>query len=162
VSAIFVDRATAERAIPRLTADGVPRDLVEVVVSAEAARHFYAGVRPANSRETVRYAGIGGLVGLLVSVVVSLAMISLQDFAAPGATAVVQLLGPNMGAVAGAALGALFGLFRRRAPEWRHRRAAEAAGEVVVVVRARDERHVAAVVRLLAAAGGVNPRIERR
>jgi hypothetical protein len=160
VSGLFDDRASVERALLRLTGAGVPRDLIEVVVSPEAARRFYAGVRAADVRETVRYAGIGGLAGLIVSTLVSLALISLPEFVAPGATAMVQLLGPNMGAVGGAALGALLGYFRHRPGRRRHARAAESPETVVVVVRARDAGQADAVRGLLAGAGGRNLRVE--
>lgn len=160
VSALFDDRASVERALLRLTGAGVPRDLIEVVVSPQAARRLYGGVRAADVRETVRYAGIGGLVGLIVSIFVSLAIISLPELVAPGATAVVQLLGPNMGAVGGAAFGALLGCFRRRPTRRRHARAAESPDVVVVVVRVRDTGQVDAVRGLLAGAGGRDPRTE--
>lgn len=160
VSAVFEDRQAVDRALPQLTGAGVPRDLIEVVVSPEAARRFYAGVRPASVRQTVRYAGIGGLVGLIMSVLLSLVMISLPEFVAPGVTAVVQLLGPNMGAVGGAALGALAGYFRQRPAKRRHARAGEAPHAVIVVVRARDAAHVDAVQQLLKTAGGREPRVD--
>lgn len=160
VSALFADHAAVERALPRLTGAGVPRDLIEVVVSPDAARRFYAGVRAAGTRQTVRWAGIGGLVGLVISVALSLVIISLPEFVAPGTTAVVQLLGPNMGAVGGAALGGLLGYFRQRPAKPRHARAAESPDAVIVVVRARDAAQVDAIRQLLVTTGGREPRVE--
>lgn len=160
VSALFEHRALVDRALPRLTGAGVPRDLIEVVVSPEAARRHYAGVRAEGTRETARFAGIGGLVGLLIGIAVSLVFVSLPEFVGPGAEAVVQLIGPNFATITGAVLGALVGAFRHRPPRTRHARAAESPDAVVVVVRARGEAQVATVLRLLADAGGRAPRIE--
>jgi hypothetical protein len=48
-------------------------------------------------REVFKYGGIGGLVGLSLSALVSLGIVAMPGFAPPGIIAVVQLLGPNIG-----------------------------------------------------------------
>jgi hypothetical protein len=107
-----------------------------------------------------RYAGIGGLTGLLIAATLSLVIIALPGEAPPGRTAIVQLLGPNFGTVAGAALGALFGALRRRRPSRRYARAAEAASAILVAVRTREEVDLETLQAILGASGARDIRVE--
>ncbi len=160
VSALFDSADAVERLIPSLIWAGVPRDLIEVVVTPRSAARF--GLRDSRGpgRETVRFAGVGGLVGLLVGAVISLGMIALPGFASPGTGAIAQLLGPNLATLAGAVGGALIGLFVRRRSKARHRRAAAAGEAVLVVVRARGQNQVTALLQHLREAGGRDLRTE--
>ena len=166
VTSLADDPAGVERALDALYTAGIPRDLVEVVVSRHAAQRFYGGTpkprvrRP--GRETFRYAGIGGLVGFIGGVLLSLVMVAWPGLDAPGGLAIVQLAGPNFGTVTGAAAGALVGWFKRQRPDARHARAAEAANAIVVSVTARNEGELDRVMRLLASAGGRDVRREPR
>lgn len=167
VTALFDDAAAIERALDALYTAGTPRDLVEVVVSREAARHFYAGAPGGRwgaprtpGRETWRYAGIGGLAGFVGGVILSLIMVAWPGIDAPGGLAIVQLAGPNVATIAGAAIGALFGATRRRRPDPRHARAAEAANAIVCAVAARGDREAELVAQLLTSQGGRDVRIE--
>lgn len=162
VTALFDSRADVEAALDALYTVGLPRDLVEVVVSREAAAHFPAGVARRGGRETFRFAGIGGLTGLLVGAVISLGMVAWPGLDAPGEQAIVQLLGPNFGLVTGAALGAIAGFFRHRRPDPRHARAAEAAGAIVVAVTVRSQEEGALIIQLLAKCRGREPQIQSR
>lgn len=163
VTVLFHDVAIVERALDRLYDAGIPRDLIEVVVSREAARQFYgegvAGTPRAPGRETWRYAGIGALVGFIGGVGLSLIMVAWPGLEAPGGLALVQLAGPNFGTVAGAALGALVGASRRQRPLARHARAAEASQAIVLAVQARDLREAELLMALLSAQGGVSPKV---
>lgn len=78
----------------------------------------------------------------------------------PGTTAIVQLLGPNIGAVGGATLGALFGAFRRRRPRRAYARAAENASAILLVVRTQSRSEVAPIEQVLTASGGRDIRVE--
>jgi hypothetical protein len=162
VTALFDSRADVETALDALYTVGMPRDLVEVVVSREAAAHFPAGVARRGGRETFRFAGIGGLTGLLLGAVTSLGMVAWPGLDAPGEQAIVQLLGPNFGLVTGAALGAAAGFFRHRRPDPRYARAAEAAGAIVVAVTVRNQEEGARIIQLLAKCGGREPQIQSR
>ncbi len=166
VTALFDDTGAVDRALDALYSAGLPRDLVEVVVSREAARRYYAearGVRAprAPGRETWRYAGIGGLVGFVGGVLMGLVMVAWPGIDAPGGLALVQLAGPNVATVGGAAIGALIGATRRRRPSPRHARAAEAANAIVVAVAARGDDEAALLAGLLGGQGGREVRIER-
>lgn len=165
VTVLFHDVAAIERALERLYDAGIPRDLIEVVVSRDAAQQFYGARGPgaprAPGRETWRYAGIGGLIGFLGGVGLSLMMVAWPGLDAPGGLALVQLAGPNFGTVAGAAVGAIVGASRRQRPLPRHARAAEASQAIVLAVQARDEREAGLLLSLLHAQGGAAPRVER-
>jgi hypothetical protein len=100
-------------------------------------------------------------VQLGISVILSLVAISVGDFAAPGAAAVVQLIGPNMGAVVGAAIGAVVGFFKRRPVRWYHSRAIDNPESIVVVVHAPDMGRAAAIRDFLGEQQGRDPRIEQ-
>jgi hypothetical protein len=165
VTALFDDPADVERALDALYSAGIPRDLIEVVVSRAAAARFYASApkgqapRPLG-RETWSYAGAGALIGFTAGVAISLIMVAWPGVDAPGGLALVQLAGPNAGTVAGAAIGAVIGAFRRQRPKPRHARAAEAANAIVVAVAARSEREAELLGQLLAGQGGRDVRIE--
>jgi hypothetical protein len=159
VTALFDDQAAVERALDALYTAGTPRDLIEVVVSREAAARFYAsasgrGAPRALGRETWSYAGGGALIGFTAGVAISLVMVAWPGIDAPGGLALVQLAGPNVGTMAGATIGALIGALRRQHPSRRHARAAEAANAIVVAVAARSEREAELLGQLLAGYGG--------
>jgi hypothetical protein len=160
ITALYDSREAVDDALHRLHAAGVPRDLIEVVVSRDAADRFYRGLARAPGRETFRFAAIGGLVGLILSATLSLAIVAMPGWESPGAIAIVQLLGPNVGTVGGAALGALFGALRSRQPSRRHARAAENASAILLVVRAQSADDVPLLERILVESGGREVRME--
>ncbi|HEX6939297.1 MAG TPA: hypothetical protein VF158_07780 [Longimicrobiales bacterium] len=153
VSALYDDPEAVDRVVARLVRAGVPRDLIDVVVSPRAAARFYPGRARAPGRDAMRYAAAGGLIGLIVGTVVSLAFVISPGFQPPGTAIIAQLLGPNLGTVAGALIGALIGLFVRRRAERSHRRAREAPDAIVVVVTARSTEEEGALLRLLGETG---------
>jgi hypothetical protein len=166
VTALFDEPAAVDRALDALYSAGTPRDLIEVVVSREAAQRFYAGATGrraprALGRETWRYAGAGALLGFVGGVLLSLVMVAWPGVDAPGGLALVQLAGPNFGTMAGAAIGALIGALRRQRPQPRHARAAEAANAIVVAVAARSDREAELLGQLLAGEGGRDVRFDR-
>lgn len=161
VTALAADTAVVDRMLDALYTAGVPRDLVEVVVSREAAQRFYGVARVRRpGREAFRYAGIGGLVGFVGGALLSLLMVAWPGIDAPGGLALVQLAGPNFGTITGATVGAFIGWFRRQRPDARHARAAEAANAIVVSVTARGEDELARCERLLQESGGSDVRRE--
>lgn len=160
VTALFDSAAGVDAALDALYNAGMPRDLIDVVVSPEAAAHFRGGFVRGPGRETFRFAGIGGLTGLLLGAAISLVMVAWPGLDAPGGQAIAQLLGPNVGLVAGAALGACAGFFLHRSPDRRHARAAEAAGAIVVAVATRSQAEGVLIARLLTERGGRDARLE--
>lgn len=167
LTALFDSPDAVDRALDALYTAGTPRDLVEVVVSREAAERFYGPAagsarrapRPPG-RETFRYAGIGGAVGFVTGVVIGLVMVAMPGIHAPGGHYLVAVAGPNETTIGGAALGALVGFFRRQKPDPRFSRAAEASGAIVLAVATRGEREAALITRLLTGQGGRDVRVE--
>jgi hypothetical protein len=163
VTALFDDRLAVDRTVDALYSAGTPRDLVEVVVSRAAAERFYAdaerGIRRPG-RETFRYAGIGGLLGFIVGVLIGLVMVALPGIQEAGSMALVQVFGPNMATIGGAAIGAIVGFLRRQRPNPRHARAAEESGAIVLAVatRSREEAHV--LGDIIRAHGGHDLRVQ--
>ncbi len=165
VTALFDDPVKVEQALDALYEAGTPRDLIEVVVSREAAERFYAklpGRQAPRSppRETWRFAGIGALGGFVGGVVISLVMVAWPGIDAPGGLSLVQVAGPNIGTMAGAAVGATVGAFRRQRPQARHARTAEAADAIVFAVATRTEREAELIGQLLESQGGRDVRRE--
>ncbi len=164
VTALFDDAAGLDRALDALYDAGTPRDLIEVVVSREAAKRFYADARGrraprAPGRETWRYAGVGALVGFIGGVVIALVMVAWPGIDAPGGLALVQLVGPNVSTVGGAALGALYGAFIRQQPHERFARAAEASNAILFAVTARNPGDVDVLSQILERQGGRDIRV---
>lgn len=168
VTALFDSPDAVDRALDALYTAGVPRDLIEVVVSRSAAQRFYSargpGRRPAREpgRETFRFAGIGALVGFIGGVGFSLLMLMWPGIDAPGGMAPVALFGPNVGTTAGAAVGALMGYLRRQQPDPRYARAAEAENAIVLAVRTRGPREAELLGSLVGAQGGRDLQIAAR
>jgi hypothetical protein len=166
VTALFDSPDEVDRALDALYTAGVPRDLIEVVVSRSAAQRFYnargPGRRPAREpgRETFRFAGIGALVGFVGGLGFSLLMLMWPGLDAPGGMAPVALFGPNVGTISGAGVGALFGFLRRQRPDPRYARAAEAENAIVLAVRMRGPREAELLGGLVAAQGGRDLRVD--
>lgn len=160
VSGFFDDTETVDRALIELNRRGVPSDLVEVIVSPEGAqRHYPRTARPPGT-EAFRYAGIGGLAGLIAGSILSLLLVSMPGFLDAGVTAIVQLIGPNLATIGGAALGAVMGLFVHRRAERRHRRLLEAPDLILLIVTTRSREEARTLARWLTAAGGREVRLE--
>lgn len=165
VTALFDDPGMVDRALDALYSAGTPRDLIEVVVSREAAARLYAGATGrraprALGRETWRFAGAGALIGFVAGVAISLVMVAWPGIEAPGGLALVQIAGPNIGTMVGAALGAIIGALRRQRPHAHLARAAEESGAIVVSVATRSDEEAALIAQLLASQGGRGVRIE--
>jgi hypothetical protein len=163
VTALFDDRAAVDRAVDALYSAGTPRDLVEVVVSLAAAERYYADAerrirRP--GRETFRYAGIGGLFGFIVGVLIGLVMVALPGIQEAGSMALVQVFGPNMATIGGAAIGAIVGFLRRQRPNPRHARAAEESGAIVLAVATRSREEAQVLGEIITAHGGHDVRVQ--
>jgi hypothetical protein len=160
VTALFQNPAAVEQALAHLVNAGVPRDLIEVVVSPEAGRRFFGRRVRRPEREAIRYAGAGALIGLLVGAFISLGLLALPGFQEPGVLALVQLLGPNMATAVGVLIGGTIGFFLRYRTEGRYARAAEAPDAIIVVVVPQSREEANTVLQLLQESRGQEPRSE--
>lgn len=154
VSALFGDTDDVDRALAALSLAGLPRDRIEVAVSPEAARRFYAGQARGTGRETLRYAGVGGIVGLIVGSAAALGLLATGASTGPVSAALVQLLGPNVTTIGGALAGGAVGAFVHRAQPFRLARAAGVADAVVVVVTTKPGEEAQEVAESLVRSGG--------
>lgn len=153
VSAFFTSTDAVERAVEVLLAAGTPRDLVDVVVGPQAAARFYEGRVRRLGTLAVPYAAKGALIGLFTSIALSLYILILPGFEVPRHVALVQLLGPNLGAVIGGILGAAIGALRPRSAVGAHARALERDAILLVVLERRRD-HAPVVSRALSDLGG--------
>lgn len=160
VSALFPSPDATEATLARLDASGLPRDLVDVVVSERAARIFYATRARPPGRETVGFAGAGGLVGLLLGAGVCLAMLALPGLVELRGSIVIQLLGPNLSTLAGAVVGAVIGAFVPQRIDRRFARVTAAEPGILVAAAARSDEEATLLAELLEDAGGSEVRVE--
>jgi hypothetical protein len=160
VTALFDSADAVDAVLSRLSNAGVPWDVMEVVVSRSAADRFYPGHARAPGREVFRYAGIGGLLGLIIGAAISLVMLALLGEVRERSAAIVQLLGPNIMTVGGAFVGGVYGFFQRRLPRPYYARLAEAASAILVAVATPAAEQVEVVKQILVDAGGREPRVE--
>ena len=131
---MVTDRATAQRCYPQR----IPRVRFEVIVAA----------------------GQGALVGLLASSLLALGIIAVSGLDAPGPLAIVQLLGPNVGTLGGAVVGAGLGLARRRPPGDLYCRVRDTGG-ILLLVHCASEAEAGAVLARVGALGGRGGTLQR-
>lgn len=109
VSAFFITEQAVNQAITACLNRGVPRDLIDVAVSRKASQQLYGGAAGPNRDGWFSWAGRGALTGLLLSSAVALAILLFSGYQASRPMAIIQLLGPDLGILIGAALGAFYG-----------------------------------------------------
>ncbi len=154
VYGFFPTPASVTSVLPSLARLGVPRDLIDIVVTEPAAARMYAGKRRA-MRPLWRFASLGGLLGLGGGAFVALVLIAWPGFAPAGPFAYALLFTPMITLVVGAAIGALASfLIKRKPSDWRLRIPPPDNNEILVVVRARGEEQVSLVLKVLQDEGG--------
>lgn len=157
VTASFQGPDQIQLALEQLIRVGVPRDLIDVVVSPDAARKFYPARAYDLGNDAFRYAGAGGLIGLLVGSIISLVLIMLPGFFDKGIIPYVQLIGPNFVTVTGALVGGLIGSFKRRPPNPHFSRAAAEPDAIIMVVALRSREEAERVAQIMGQSGGRGP-----
>jgi hypothetical protein len=160
VSAYFQDASEVDLAVARLTAAGVPRDRVDVAVTPGGAKRLYGGRGRGLGREMFRYAGIGGITGLVIGAVIAIVLVALPGFQEPGVMAWVQLVGPNFATVTGAVLGAAFGWLRRRSASPWHARLARRPESILIAAVTRSREEAGLLEGLLRECGGTDAQVE--
>ena len=140
--------------LPSIARLGVPRDLIDVVVTQPAAERLYSGKRRA-MRPLWRFASIGGILGLGGGAFVAFVLIAWPGFAAPGPFAYALLFTPMITTLVGSLIGVIASfLIKRKPSDWRLRIPPPDNNEILVVVRARGEEQVQLVLDALSASGG--------
>ncbi len=151
----YVGSPTEVKAVlPPLARLGVPRDLIDVIVTQPAADRLYSGKRRA-MRPLWRFASIGGLLGLGGGAFVAFVLIAWPGFAAAGPFAYALLFAPMITVALGALIGVIASFLTKRKPsDWRLRIPPPANDEILVVVRARGEEQISLVLDVLLQQGG--------
>nr|MCU0627529.1 hypothetical protein [Gemmatimonadaceae bacterium] len=140
--------------LPELSRLGVPRDLVEVIVTPRGAEAQYRG-RAHTSRPLWRFMSTGGLLGLLGGAFVAIVIIARPGFDAPGRLAYSLLFTPMITTTVGALAGAIAALVTPPRPSpWRARIVPPGDDELLVVVRARGDDQIQLVLEALRDGGG--------
>lgn len=153
--------ADVQRVLPPLARLGVPRDLIDVVVTQPAADRMYSGKRRA-MRPLWRFASIGGLLGLGGGAFVAFVLIAWPGFAAAGPFSYALLFTPMLTVVAGALIGVTASFVAKRKPsDWRLRIPPPANDEILVVVRARGAEQIQLVLEVLQEHGGRGAQVLR-
>jgi hypothetical protein len=161
VYAYFNTPADVNAALPSFAHLGVPRDLIDVVVTEPAADRMYAGKRRA-MRPLWRFASIGGILGLGFGAFVAFVLIAWPGFAPAGPFAYALLFTPMITITLGAAVGAITSFFIKRKPsDWRLRIPPPDSTEILVVARARGDEQIGLVLRAMQDRGGRGAQVLR-
>ena len=157
----FASPAEVKEALPPLARLGVPRDLIDVVVTQPAADRMYAGKRRA-MRPLWRFASLGGVLGLGGGALVAFVLIAWPGFAAAGPFAYALLFTPMITVVVGALIGVFASFLTKRKPsDWRLRIPPPANDEILLVVRARGEEQIGLALEVLQQQGGRGAQVLR-
>ncbi|MES3032452.1 MAG: hypothetical protein V4813_00490 [Gemmatimonadota bacterium] len=157
----FATPTEVKEVLPPLARLGVPRDLIDVVVTQPAAERMYAGKRRA-MRPLWRFASIGGILGLGGGALVAFVLISWPGFAAAGPFAYALLFTPMITVAVGSLIGVFASFLTKRKPsDWRLRIPPPSNDEILVVVRARGEEQVGLVLQVLQQQGGRGAQVLR-
>lgn len=112
VSGFFRDENTLKNVMTECLHRGVPRDLLDVAVSPAASKHFFGG-RARLARDIwFKWMGLGAFIGLLLSSAFTLGILMIPGFNHSDMIAFVQLMGPDIGVIVGAAVGGLYGFLK--------------------------------------------------
>jgi hypothetical protein len=165
VTATFYDRAATERAVDDLTAAGIPRDDISVVMSNATRDRYFGGESNVHGANIAKGAAGGGVLGGSLGAIAGGFLLSGAAIAATGGAAVPFLIaGPIAGALAGGGAGAAVGsvigaLVGAGVPE-HEAHAIERdvnGGGVIVAVRTSDVQAGTAEAILRRDGGGVAP-----
>lgn len=139
VSGFFKSESAVNAVMHGCLHRGVPRDLIDVAVSQAAAPHFYSGRARANRDAWFSWTGRGALIGLLLSAILTLVIVMLPGFDTSFNMAIVQLLGPDIGVIAGAFLGAMYGWLKSGDVRPQFKRATLRSDAVLMLVHLQPE-----------------------
>lgn len=157
----FTTPAEVRDVLRPLTRLGVPRDLIDVVVTQPAADRLYAGKHRA-MRPLWRFASIGGLLGLGGGTLIAFVLIAWPGFASAGPFAYALLFTPMITVVVGAVIGMIISFITKRRPsDWRLRIPPPDNDEILVVVRARGEEQIRLVLDAIQRQQGRNAQVLR-
>lgn len=160
VSGFFNNEEAVNAVMHSCVHRGVPRDLIDVAVSQAASPKFYGGRARANRDSWFSWTGRGALAGLLISATLSLALIMMPGFNDSYAMAIVQFLGPDIGVIAGAFLGALYGWLKAGDVRPQFKRATLRSDAVLMLVHLQPEEEAAMIEQVFREQGAEEVLVE--
>jgi hypothetical protein len=134
VSGFFRDENTIKSVMTECMHRGVPRDLLDVAVSPAASRHFFGGRASVAKDVWFKWMGLGAFTGLLLSSALTLGIIMIPGFNHSDLLAFVQLMGPDIGVILGAALGGLYGYIKPGRVKMEMRRASQRSDAALLLI----------------------------
>ncbi|MCB5191470.1 hypothetical protein LG198_12095 [Methylobacillus arboreus] len=154
VSGFFTDQRQVDNVLSDCLRLGIPRDLIDVALSEEAAAKFPALKARKNTDSWFAWTGKGALAGLLISSALTLVIILLAGYEVTNSLALVQLLGPDIGIIVGAALGALYGWLRESDTNTLMQRATQRNDAMLLLVYLQPPEEAARIARIFTLHGG--------
>lgn len=98
--------------------------------------------------------GLGAFIGLLLSSLLTLAIVMLPGFNHSDLLAFVQLLGPDIGVIVGAALGGIYGLLKPGRVKREMRRAVQRSDAALLLVHLQPREEAEVLGKILRDYGG--------
>ena len=160
ISGFFRDESSVNEVMHACVHRGVPRDLIDVAVSEGAAPHFFSGRARANRDAWFSWTGRGALAGLLISASFSLLLIMIPGFDTSNSMAFVQLMGPDIGIIVGAFLGALYGWLKPGDIKPQLKRARQRSDAALMLVHLQPEDEAEAIRSIFQAHGAEETLVE--
>lgn len=160
ISGFFRDEAAVSAVLHACVHRGVPRDLIDVAVSETAAPHFYGGRARPNRDSWFSWTGRGALAGLIISATISLVIIMIPGFNMSEMMAIVQFLGPDIGVITGAFLGALYGWLKPGDIRPQFKRATLRSDAVLMLVHLQPEEEAKELQEIFRTQGGEDVMME--
>lgn len=154
VSGFFKQQGQVDSVLTECLRLGIPRDLIDVALSEEAAARFPSLRAKKNTDSWFAWTGRGALAGLLISSALTLAIILLAGYEVTEKMALVQLLGPDIGIIVGAALGALYGWLRDSDTNVVMQRALQRNDAMLLLVYLQPPEEAARIEQIFSRHGG--------
>lgn len=161
VSGFFRDENAIRGAMTECLHRGVPRDLLNVAVSAAASKYFFGGRAKVTKDLWFKWMGLGAFIGLLLSSLLTLGIIMIPGFNQSNLLAFVQLMGPDIGVITGAALGGIYGLLKPGRTKREMRRAAKRSNAALLLVHLQPREEAEVLGEILRNYGGEEIEVAR-
>lgn len=160
VSGFFHQQQQAEAVLAACLQRGIPRDFVDLALSEQAASRFTALKPGKNTDNWFAWTGKGALAGLLISALFTLGIIMVKGYEISNQMAMVQLLGPDIGIMVGAILGALYGWLHESDTNRLMQRAVGRDDAMLLLVYMQPPEEASQLQKIFSQHGGLDIRIE--
>ncbi|MCB5186636.1 hypothetical protein LG200_01305 [Methylobacillus caricis] len=154
VSGFFLEQRQIDEVLSACLQRGIPRDLIDVALSEQAAPKFTQLKARKNTDSWFAWTGKGALIGLLSSALLSLGIILTKGYEVTNQLALVQLLGPDIGIILGATFGALYGWIRGNETNVLMQRATDREDAMLLLVYMQPPDEARQVEKIFSTCGG--------